>query len=431
MGIQESLKMDQTRKEARYQDKNSTGRNPLHGKPSDNDAKGMGRGGKINPGRPRNAATETEWSRLYTAASSGKCNCGCGQTVELPKTALKPSARALIILKQVIESGFTNKPHRRKAWENRNLRDLAELIPMCKCGCGLKIHVPVTTLQQGRGCFDNYLKKTSGYRSECKHLLLKLEAPYCLCGCEERIKPSLSRIRESDDWRKFKQTKYINAAHAHAHKYIKPRDRGFLEFPELEGLVCGSLLGDSSISMGNKNSHNPRVTCTHGVKQKEYCRYKSERLRDIGARFEDEFKNAGFGEKSVRFITKSHPALYDTFQLLRPAGGKKVVTRGWLDKISDEGMAWWYMVDGSIQGYTISLHTEGFSLAENEIITEWLRDKGIEASVKDYIKKNKRYHYLYLDTIESIKFLEIVSKYQHESMAYKFPADYLTRKRKR
>lgn len=197
---------------------------------------------------------------------------------------------------------------------------------------------------------------------------------------------------------------------------------------ETLGLIYGTLLGDSSIVYPNNQSNYPRVSGTQGLIQKEWAKYKVDKLSNFFAKYQI-IKNKGFGDFSVIYRTSCHYSLIEVFNNVTQ-NKKKKVSLEWLNKISDEGIAWWYMDDGSLnkrkykdkEYRDIRFHTQGYSKEENYIISDWLTKKGYPNKLSEYFSKsrNKTYSYIRLQNKESIKFINNFKKYVAPSMEYKF-----------
>jgi nitroreductase len=71
--------------------------------------------------------------------------------------------------------------------------------------------------------------------------------------------------------------------------------------------------------------------------------------------------------------------------------GKKTVTQAWLDRVGPMGLAYLWMDDGSVCEGHGRLHSEGFSLAENQLLASWFTKQGFHAA--PHHAKNK-YWYL-------------------------------------
>lgn len=185
------------------------------------------------------------------------------------------------------------------------------------------------------------------------------------------------------------------------------------------GLILGTLLGDSAILYAHKRSRFPRISGVHGPKQEEWARYKARRLSKLNWRIRIG-KNGGYGDISIRTVTSCHPDLCTIHQLVNAGNGKEVNER-WLAAITEEGLAWWHMDDGSLV-YTsntpcVNLHSQGFDFEGNTMLAEWLRNKW-EISCK--VRHARGGFYLGLDAPSSRRWIAMLGKYSIPSMAYKF-----------
>ena len=255
-----------------------------------------------------------------------------------------------------------------------------EHIVTCGCGCGEKLEAPQFLLQKGRG-LQSILSYWKRHPYKKNH------------GIWER-----------------RTDNYIAAA-------------GNISV-EVLGLIYGTLLGDAAITYPNKHSRFPRIAWTHGYKQKEWLEYKIGRLSELRPNFRIA-KNDGYGELSVCSSTMCHPQLNPVFNVVKPTGISKSVSMEWLEQITPEGLAWWYMDDGALMltpegSPTIHLSTEGYSLAENELIQSWLQSIGYNAKVQFYKRGVKTYNYICMGANASRKWLSELQQYSIPSMEYKF-----------
>ncbi|MFM7369684.1 MAG: hypothetical protein ACKO2Z_18230, partial [Sphaerospermopsis kisseleviana] len=138
-------------------------------------------------------------------------------------------------------------------------------------------------------------------------------------------------------------------------------------------------------------------------------------------------KNQGYGNISVTCNTGCHPQLKEVFDIVKPSRDKKIVSMEWLNKITPEGLAWWFCDDGSLSlspegSPQIQLHTEGFSAAENQLIATWLTNMGYPVSTKFYTRKStgKQYNYIWMGASTSRKWLADLKRYSIPAMDYKF-----------
>lgn len=196
------------------------------------------------------------------------------------------------------------------------------------------------------------------------------------------------------------------------------------------GLLVGMLLGDAYISKDG------RLGIGHSIKQKDYLLFKKDRLKYF-FNFTYTERYCGENKKYLECFIRSNTTPY--LKLMRKIWYKpnKVLSKKMIYKISEEGLAYWYLDDGSLifqrnsegnidsrRGY---LNTQGFSFEENIMLQEMLEKK---YNIKTKIHKERKYYKLYLNSTELKKLLNIISKYIPLSMKYKECFRYQNRKQK-
>lgn len=185
------------------------------------------------------------------------------------------------------------------------------------------------------------------------------------------------------------------------------------------GILVGLLLGDACISAAG------RLEIGHSIKQKDYLLYKKDRLKYF-FNFSYTERYTGENKKFLECYIRSNTTKY--LKLMRKLWYKpnKVLSKKMIYKISIEGLAYWYLDDGSLvfqrnklgkiesrKGY---LNTQGFSYEENVLLQNMLKDK---FNINTRIHKDKMYYRLYLNSSELRKLLNIISPYIPFSMKYK------------
>lgn len=185
------------------------------------------------------------------------------------------------------------------------------------------------------------------------------------------------------------------------------------------GLLVGMLLGDACITKDGS------LTIGHSIKQKEYLLFKKDRLKFF-FNFSYTERYCGKEKKYLECFIKSNTSPY--LKLMRKIWYKpnKVLSKKMIYKISEEGLAYWYLDDGSLifqkdnkgeiksrKGY---LNTQSFSFEENVLLQRMLKEK---YNISTKIHKDKNYYRLYLNSTELKKLLDIISKYIPFSMKYK------------
>ena len=125
--------------------------------------------------------------------------------------------------------------------------------------------------------------------------------------------------------------------------------------------------------------------------------------------------------KSYWFKTFSHSNFKNIWDITYE-NNKKVIKKDIIIKnINEIGLVYWIIGDGSLHKgkRVIILHTQGFNLSENEIISNELNKKfNFNTSVKQY-KKN--YYVVKFSAKDGNKLHNIIKKYTIKSMNYKIP----------
>ncbi len=239
-----------------------------------------------------------------------------------------------------------------------------------------------------------------------------------------------SRVTESHNFYRVDGTKVL------AKSLGKGSATAFLSMntpsKDQEQLVLGSLLGDAGLSNPNRNLTG--VAFGQSSKQECWINFKRKLLEPLGvsnvSRYQTEFQSGK--QQMVRFTLHGNEYLTSIFSKCCAKSGKKVVTRRWLDLIEPLGLAVWYADDGSINEHTcndgsvsriITLHTEGYTKEENDLLAGWLLQKwGVNAEVKPVFNKKRgsRYYYLYLANEAANRFLALLPG-GFPGVEYKFP----------
>lgn len=192
-------------------------------------------------------------------------------------------------------------------------------------------------------------------------------------------------------------------------KTITPNQR------QLE-ILTGCLLGDGSLTM-SKKSINPRFSCAHGIKQKEYCFWKFKELESLNCSYKETVRkkadprNGKFYETCTIRSTANTEflSIYNTLYLHKV----KCITKEFLKNYSALSLAIHYMDDGCKSGNTYTIATNCFSLGDIEIFRTHLQTNfGL-----DFI--HQKSGIIYFPAKYRTLFNFIVSPYIHESMKYK------------
>jgi len=182
-------------------------------------------------------------------------------------------------------------------------------------------------------------------------------------------------------------------------------------------LIIGSLLGDSSIRQRERNSC---FRFSHSIKQKKYCEFKNNLLKEFNISEFREVKRR-FGESFIRaidFSTKTH-SVFNYYRNLFYKNGRKVVTQQILNQLNPRSLAFWICDDGSYddtQGYVI-LCTNSYSLGEHKLMKEFF-NKRFKLDLTIGLRDG-RYYYLRFKKNDSEKLIEIIRPFIPDCMKYK------------
>lgn len=239
---------------------------------------------------------------------------------------------------------------------------------------------------------------------------VKASAPLCGCGCGEKSRPKYCETLDQ----------FIHSKGSKAYyKYIQGHDSRSPSWnhdasPFERQAILGTLLGDSSILYPHQGSGAPRIIFNHGGPQLQWAEHKSRLLSSFGCTVKQK-ANGGYGKYQVCGSTKCVPSFIDIYNLC-VIDGKKTVSDAWLDQIGGIGLAWWICDDGSSCGRGLSLHTEGYSFEENEIICKWFTRNYGPASIH---KSSRGHHWVYLSADAQRAILPVIEKHVPECMQYK------------
>jgi len=201
------------------------------------------------------------------------------------------------------------------------------------------------------------------------------------------------------------------------------------------GVIVGMALGDGYVQVrqrlqrGKYPYEQRSMKMVHGPMQRAYCEWKAKRLGwALGGRQINvtKVKNGPGGRYDAYHFTVSHPYFGQLRRWLYPEG-KKRFTRRVLDMLTPEGLAIWYMDDGSARR---NLNKEGFvssvatsiatycSEVEARVIVEWLDETyGVKFSPR--FDKRIGSYYVQGNTTASREFVGVTAPYIPECMKYK------------
>lgn len=181
-------------------------------------------------------------------------------------------------------------------------------------------------------------------------------------------------------------------------------------------VLLGTLLGDSSFRLG-KDCKNPAISCAHGIKQKEYCEYKTKIFENLGA-------HCRYNKRHI--ADKRTNKLYEDYTMFIPANPNlkswynsfynnkvKRIPFNLFEYFTEASLAFMYMDDGSKINSTYTMATNCFTKDEITKFRIFLLEKfNLETTMFKshvlYIKQNSAHH-----------FTELIKPYIIPSMQYK------------
>ena len=203
---------------------------------------------------------------------------------------------------------------------------------------------------------------------------------------------------------------------------------------EEKGLLVALVLGDGHLHKPHPKTKSVQLEIGHSIKQLEYCTYKRDLVHKIlgeGSRipkitirrvkaFGKEYDTCRFLKVCDYFITLRNLMYYEN---------RKRMTKEILEMLSPEGIAIWYMDDGScyfkdspIDGHSICIDlriaTDCFTSDEHDIIVKYFKNKW---GINFYkFHSNRRDAYCIRANKEAaLKFIELIKPYVIPSMQYK------------
>jgi hypothetical protein len=199
-------------------------------------------------------------------------------------------------------------------------------------------------------------------------------------------------------------------------------------FPrKVHQIILGSLLGGMYCK---KEVINSNIEETHSIDQKDYLNWKYINLKNYLDLNLYTFNNPICKGKDKTYVRKEGIRLrskvsdkLNIYHDLFYKHGKKIINKDVLDQLDELGLAVWYCDDGYYdpENHTTQLHTEGFSIKENQVLKNWFNERwNLNVNFKKDPSKKKVL--LRFPIKETDKFLNLIKKpifSVPESMWYK------------
>lgn len=185
-------------------------------------------------------------------------------------------------------------------------------------------------------------------------------------------------------------------------------------------IIVGSLLGDASL---RKTNVNPIFSCEHGIKQLEYCKWKSKELESLGSKFsiskrKTVDRRTGVYYESAICRLPANPALLSIYNSLY-INGRKTITKEFLQNFDELSLAVMFMDDGSSTKSSISIATNCFDEEELLILLEFFKKK---FNLTFHINSN---HSIYLLKKDFEHFKDLVLPFMRQELLYKLSLNHV------
>ena len=186
-------------------------------------------------------------------------------------------------------------------------------------------------------------------------------------------------------------------------------------------MILGTLLGDATICQRKCDSCGYSHSQT--IKNKQYTILIH---RVLGRFFKSQrITKGGYANTDILHINSNFDTKIQEFLNLFLCKGKKYFSKQILNELSPISLAFWFMDDGSCslndkQNPRITLHTQGFSKTQINLLLDSLYNKfNFQAKAYNYGKGFQ----ITINSIDTEKFLNLVSSYITKDMQYKLPEE--------
>ena len=184
------------------------------------------------------------------------------------------------------------------------------------------------------------------------------------------------------------------------------------------GVLIGTLCGDCG-------RRQLRLYCGQSVEQKGWFDFKKKRFEKIFNQSFKEYKYdyPKYNTSVYQFTTNTNDLTKYLINLFYP-NDKKIISKEALEQLTLEGIAWWYMDDGSMsikkidgkpRGAEITLNTY-LTAEENQVIIDFFQN---QYNITWKLNKSKCKYRLRMGKKEGKKFFTLIEPYIIDSMKYK------------
>jgi hypothetical protein len=221
----------------------------------------------------------------------------------------------------------------------------------------------------------------------------------------------------------FSLTKLFYSSTSNSIKRLSKAERAKFNLNDhLKQVLVGNILGDLYMRRFSEKA-NTRVVFRQGSINASYLLHLYELFQEFVATPPSVTtvtdKNTGKIRYNLSFATLSLPCfneLYESFYV----NGTKIIPTNIADILTSVSLAYWIMDDGSFTGNGLRLSTNAFSLNDLDLLIKALdKNFSIKASINIQYKEESQYT-LYISKNQLPLVKNLVSKYMHPDMMYKF-----------
>lgn len=186
---------------------------------------------------------------------------------------------------------------------------------------------------------------------------------------------------------------------------------------EQREILCGTLLGDSSLIYPSKGSKTPIFNCDHGLQQKEYSELLANKLNGrcaVRHRYDKRTQKTYTSYTVTTLSNTEYLKLYENLYV----NGKKCITKDFLKDFTEISLAYLYMDDGYTSHNTMFICTDSYDEMSCDNLIEHCEEK---FGIKFTKSKHGNSIRLRLCFDDRNKFINLISPYMMDEMKYKFP----------
>lgn len=200
----------------------------------------------------------------------------------------------------------------------------------------------------------------------------------------------------------------------------------------LRAFMCGSMLGDGSISRQRRSTQKCHYQEGHSLEFFEYLNWKAKFMNEaLNVRCSVHKRlDPRNGSTYVKFSTTVSKFFWKLRSLFYEESGQNVIPREFIEKYFNEfALAILFMDDGNMEFQatglfkTAEIYTMSYRMEDVEWFKDFLKRKfNLDFTIRT---RKGKYPFLSLGTHEAVnKFADLIKPYVHESMLYKVYFDY-------